>query len=80
MKNAGIREADLLVVDKSKTVSHNKIVVAELNNSLLVKRYKNENGRVSLSPENGAYDEILINENDNFSIWGVVTSVIRALS
>lgn len=79
MLNAGIREGDMLVVDRSKKVADRKIVVAEHNNSLLVKRYRENNGSVTLVPENNKYNNIEINSEDQFNIWGVVTSVIRSL-
>ena len=77
MKNASIHSGDLLVIDKSITPSHGKIVIAAINGELTVKRLSQQNGRVQLLPENPNYPAIDITEEQEMVIWGVVTHVIH---
>lgn len=77
MVNAGISSGSILVVDKNNKPANNKIVVASVNNELLVKRLKITSDSVYLSPENENYKPIEVKKTDSFEIWGVVTSVIR---
>lgn len=78
MINAGINSGDLLVVDKSITANNNDIIVASINNEMLVKRYCRTNNSIELISENENFQNFKINENDDFNIWGVVKSVIRS--
>lgn len=75
MIDAGIRENDLLIVDKSLPPTNNKIVIAVINNEFTVKRLKFINDEAYLMPENKDFPPTKI-ENGKY-IWGVVTSVIQ---
>ncbi|MBN66270.1 MAG: DNA polymerase V [Rickettsiales bacterium] len=78
MLGAGINPGDILVVDRGLRASDGKIVVAAVDGELTVKRLQKANSRVTLLPENIAYEAIEINEENNFHIWGVVTSIIKS--
>lgn len=77
MRDAGILSGDMLVVDRSLTPSHGRIVVAVVDGEFTVKRILIENDEVYLSPENEAFTPIKINPDSQFQIWGVVTYVIH---
>jgi len=77
MLGAGIHTGDILVVDRALEAVNANIVVAVINGELTVKRLRMARGKVTLMPENIHYKPIEITENDDFSIWGVVTSVIH---
>lgn len=77
MKDAGIQSGDLLIVDKSVTATHGKIVIAAINGELTVKRLSQIAGRVQLLPENKNYQPIDITESNDLVIWGVVMYVIH---
>lgn len=79
MSGAGIGDGDLLIVDRSKGFANGKIVIAAWEGELTVKRLKIKNKRVFLIPENPAYPEFDITDNEETAIWGVVTYVIRKL-
>jgi DNA polymerase V len=80
MINAGIHENDILVVDRSIAPIDGKIVVAAVDGQLTVKRLKKEaNGQVILLSENPAFKPIIIQENSEMVIWGVVTNVIHSV-
>lgn len=77
MVGAGLDDNDLLVVDRSLEPEHNKIAVCFIDGEFTVKRLKVENDVVWLQPENPNYKPIKITEENNFMIWGIVTSVIK---
>jgi DNA polymerase V len=77
MIGAGIHSGDILIVDRSLEPQDNNIIVAVINGDLTVKRLRKKNGTVVLYPENVNYEPITITAEDDFSVWGVVTSVIH---
>lgn len=79
MKNVGIFPGSLLIVDRSLAPSYGKIVIAVLNGEMTVKRLEKGKNNVFLCSENEDYPDILVSEEDNFCIWGVVTNVIQSL-
>jgi DNA polymerase V len=79
MIGAGIHDGDLLVVDRSARVADGKVVIVALNGELTVKRFRKEKDKSWLMPENPNFKPILLNEQDDTHLWGVVTSVIHSL-
>lgn len=80
MVNAGINNADLLIVDRSLEPRDNKIVIAIVNGELTVKRLKKlKPTQFVLIAENPDFPPIEINADNNVSIWGVVTHVIHSV-
>lgn len=77
MVGAGIHDQDLLVIDRSITPGHGSIVVALVSGEITVKRLSYESEGVCLRAEHPDYPAILIKPEDDFQIWGVVTSVVR---
>lgn len=79
MREAGIFDGDLLVVDRGLEASHGRIVIAALDGELTVKRLARRKKRVVLAPANPDYPEIDITEREHLHIWGVVTYAIHQL-
>jgi DNA polymerase V len=79
MIRAGINTGDILVVDRSTEPGNGRIVVAAINNELLVKRIRYIDDDTYLYSENDAYPPIRITSDDRFDIWGVVSNVIKTL-
>ena len=72
MTGAGIFDGDLLVVDRSLEPREGDIVIAILDDELLVKRLAKRKGRTMLRAENPAYPDFLPQEGEELVIWGVV--------
>lgn len=79
MVDAGIREGDILVVDRSITPVDGKIVIAVLNGELTVKELSIKPQGIRLLPRNDAYPPIDVPQESDLTIWGVVTGVVRQL-
>lgn len=79
LKNAGISDGDLLVIDRSLEPINGKIAVCFIDGEFTAKRIKKSKLELWLMPENDDYDPIKITEDNNFVVWGVVTHVIKSL-
>jgi len=79
MTGCGIYPDDILIVDRSLEATHRKVVIAVVNGELTVKRLHKSGGKVMLLPENDRYQPIVIEDEMQLEIWGVVTSVIHTV-
>lgn len=77
MIGAGLRDGDLLIIDRSLEPEHKKIGVCFIDGEFTVKRIKKEKDSIWLMPENKDYPPIKVDETNDFVIWGVVTTVIK---
>ena len=77
MKDAGIHDGDLLVVDKSIEPYDGCIAVCFLDGEFTLKRVKTDGRRVTLLPANDHYRPIETRPDDEFAVWGVVTYSIQ---
>lgn len=78
MIDADILDGDIVIVDKSKREPGPRdIAVCELNGEYTLKRFVRENGEGWLVPANPEYPRFRITEDDDFSVWGVVTYIIH---
>lgn len=77
MTGANIFDSDLLVVDRSPKPKTRDIVVAIVDGDLTVKRFMSSDEGVILKAENPEYEDIHVNFNADFAIWGVVMHIIH---
>lgn len=79
MRDAGIYEGDIVVIDKSLTAKDGDTVVAILNGNYTLKKLHLNKGKAPvLLPSNDAFHDLHMGGEDELSIWGVVTFVIRS--
>lgn len=78
MIDAGINNGDILVVDRSIEARDNKIAICLLDGEFTVKRIKLDKNCLYLLPENPLYQPIKVTENNQFTIWGIVTYIIKS--
>ncbi len=79
MINAGLSSGDLLIIDKSLEPVDNKIAVCFIDGEFTVKRIKIEKDIVWLVAENEKYKPIKVTADNDFLIWGIVTTVIKSV-
>ncbi|MCB5223741.1 MAG: translesion error-prone DNA polymerase V autoproteolytic subunit [Candidatus Cloacimonadaceae bacterium] len=79
MEGIGIYPDDIVIVDRAVEGTNNKVVLAIYDGEFTIKRLHVENGEFWLLSENEAYPPIHIDDKLDFSVWGVVTAVIRKL-
>lgn len=78
MKDAGIDDGDLLVVDNGIAADHGDIVVAAVNGEFTVKKLQLRPD-VRLLAMNKAWPPIVLAEEEQLDIFGVVTFTIKAM-
>ena len=77
MKNVGIFDGDLLIIDKSIEPQDNKIAICQVDGDFTVKRIKIDNDTVWLIAENEAYNPIKVTADNELMIWGIVVASIK---
>ena len=75
MNDHKITSGDLLVVDRSLNLKNDCIAIINFNNELVVKNIIKENNNFYI--KNKA-EKILISENSDVNVWGIVTYIIHA--
>ncbi|MBB4864810.1 DNA polymerase V [Pseudomonas nitritireducens] len=79
MTEAGIRDSDLLLVDRSELAVAGEIVVAALNGEPLIRRLAIVDGSFALLAAREGFPALKVEEGDELSIWGVVRRRISAV-
>jgi len=80
MTDVGIYNNDLLIVDKSLKPKNFSTVVANIHDELVVKNFvKDKNEQFLTSGSKKIEDKIIINNESEIFIWGVVTYVIHSM-
>lgn len=77
MRDAGIFDGDMLLVDKAIKPRHGHVVVAVVDGEFTVKYLHQRAGRVKLKPANPTFPEITPREGQTLEVWGVVTASIK---
>lgn len=78
MKDAGISDGDLLIIDRSIRPSSGKIAVCFLNGDFTLKTLRMENGKCFLVPANPDFPVIEVRPEEPFMVWGIVTHVVKS--
>lgn len=82
MRDAGINEGDIAVIDRSLQPTDGDVIVAYVNEEFTIKYLDlthKEEGYIELRPANPDYSPIRIDSTDNFRVWGVVVWIIKRL-
>jgi DNA polymerase V len=77
MEGAGIRNGDLLIVDRAEEPRNKSIVLGIIDGEFTVKRIKKKGSDLYLMPDNPEFKPIKIDNNMDFQVWGVVTYVVH---
>jgi repressor LexA len=77
MRDAGIIDGDIVIVQPQPDARNGDIVVALLDDEATVKTYAASKGRVMLKPENPDYEAIVLSRKDDVRILGKVVGLLR---
>lgn len=77
MIGRSISDGDFVMVNPAAKAKENDIVAARIGDEATIKTLTHSNGKVVLEPANPSEREIVLNENDDFSILGVLCGVFR---
>ncbi len=75
MIDAGIREGDMVLVERASQAKDGQIVIAYVDGEWTIKYFRNKNGKVFLEPANENYKPIY--PEQDLQIAAVVKAVIR---
>lgn len=78
MMDAGIYDGDLIIIDRSLTPKDGDIAVCVIDSEFTIKRIKIESNCCWLVPANEKYEPILVTEDNQFLIWGIVAHSIKS--
>ena len=78
MINAGIKDKDLIIVDKSLIAKPGDIVIAMIDGEFTIKRLSIKNDELYLKAENHNYPDFSFKNHIDVQIWGVVIYSIHS--
>ena len=78
MINAGIKDKDLIIVDKSLTARPGNIIIAMIDGEFTIKRLSIKNNELYLKSENHNYPDFRFKNHIDVQIWGVVIYSIHS--
>ena len=78
MINAGIKDKDLIIVDKSLIAKPGDIVIAMIDGEFTIKRLSIKNNELYLKAENHNYPDFRFKNHIDVQIWGVVIYSIHS--
>ena len=78
MINAGIKDKDLIIVDKSLTARPGNIIIAMIDGEFTMKRLSIKNNELYLKAENHNYPDFRFKNHIDVQIWGVVIYSIHS--
>jgi len=71
MKDKGIEEGDILLVDPESPVEDGQLTIAVIDNKVTFKKLKKENGKIFLEPANEHYERIELTPDMNVKLLKV---------
>jgi len=77
MRDAGIRDGDLLAVKQGKEAVNGQIVVARLGDEVTVKRFHRHRNQIELRAENPDFPPIFVQPGEPFELEGLAVGLIR---
>jgi len=77
MKDAGIQDGDLLVIDKAQEPKDGCVAVCAIDGEFTLKRLAVEKDGIYLMPANDEFKPIKITEENDFLVWGIVAYVVH---
>lgn len=78
MREVGIDDGDILMVDKAIKPEHGHVVVAVVDGDFTVKTLHLRPGRMRLKAANPTFPDIVPKDGQTVEVWGVVTFCIKS--
>lgn len=80
MREAGVEDGDLALVDRALNAVHGQVVIAIVNDEFVCRRLVRDGSELRLQAAHPACPDWIAGEGQELQIWGVVTHVIRPLA
>ncbi|HKB39219.1 MAG TPA: S24 family peptidase, partial [Gemmataceae bacterium] len=72
-----IDDGDYVVIQKQEVAANGERVVAMVNDEVTLKRFYKEPDHIRLEPANGTMDPIIVGEDSDAKVLGVLIGVVR---
>lgn len=79
MRDSGIDDGDLLIIDKAIQPREGSIAVCFVDGEFTLKRISVRKDGIWLLPANPQYPELHVSEGSNFQVWGIVAYVVKSM-
>lgn len=79
MKDAGIFDGDVLIVDKAIQARSGHVVIAVIEGEFVCKTLSMRAGRMKLKAANPGHPDIVPKDSQTVEIWGVVIHAIKSM-
>lgn len=79
MRDAGIFDGDVLIVDRAVEPHSGHVVIAVIEGDFVCKTLLLRAGRMKLKAANPGFPDIVPREGQTVEIWGVVTAAIKQM-
>ena len=77
MKDLGVEDGDILLVNANSPVESGSLVIAMIDNKATFKRLKRVDGKVLLVPANENYEPIELTPNMDIKLYKVIMAIKR---
>lgn len=82
MRERGIDDGDLVLVDRAISPAHGHVVIAVVEDEFVCRQLSSQGASIRLQATGGDSPDIVAKDGDAgqpFQLWGVVTQVIKAM-
>jgi DNA polymerase V len=79
MREAGIDDGDILLVDRAITAAHGHIVIAVVDEDFVCRRLFKQGNDIRLQATEQTVADIAPRDGQELQVWGVVTSAIKSM-
>lgn len=79
MRDAGIDDGDVVIVDRAIKPSHGHVVIAVVDDDFTVKRLSTTGEGFRLCAANPEFPDIVPHDGQTVEVWGVVTHTIKKM-
>ncbi len=77
MIDLGILDQDTVICQQCSNAETGSIIVAMINGETTLKKYQKLSKHINLIPANPRYKPIIVSKNDEFTILGILTGLLR---
>ena len=79
MRDCGIDDGDLLIIDKALTPKEGSVAVCFVDGEFTLKRISVRADGIWLEPANPHYPALHVTDGSNFQVWGIVSYVVKSM-
>ena len=79
MREAGIDDGDLVLVDRAIHPAHDHVVIAIVDDGFVCRRLVRQAQQLRLRAADASVPDLVIAEGSELQVWGVITHAIKSL-